>query len=152
MNGEFKSTPEGRKFVEDLVASAKRWKPAINRCVKRIAEKCAADVRLVVERQTFPNARISKAWMDRKAREGLDPRVLIATRKYIKSIQPMQVQDGVWAVTCSDLELRKRLEFGTRTMKARPHWGPVLDEYQRNFAKLFAKEVLNDVFGKGQLT
>jgi len=151
VNPVFTVTKESEQFIVALVKSSAAYRPVVDRAVKKIAEKCAEDVKRTILSQVFPNARLTDAWLARKAREGMDPRTLIATRKYVDSIKAARVEQGVWGVTCSDNELRLRLEYGTRRgSPPRPHWGPVLDSFSRNFYDIFAKEVIAELFPGGR--
>ena len=150
MNPVFSATKESEKFIVELVKSSAKYKPTVERAVKKIAEKCAEDVKQRILSQAFPNVRLSQKWIERKAREGLDARTLIATRKYYDSIKAQKLEPGVWGVVSRDEELRLRLEYGNRRgSPPRPHWGPVLENYQRNFYDLFAKEILSELFPGG---
>ena len=145
---KFTITPETRNFVLDVARSASQYKPQVNKAIQTVAENCARDVKEVIKQQAFPNVRLSAAWLARKEKAGLDTRTLMATKKYYESIQAVRLEDGVWGVTCSDLELQRRLEEGTRRGNpARPHWAPVLDKYSRNFTDLFAAVFMDAVFG-----
>jgi hypothetical protein len=148
MNAEFKLTPEAKAFVMHLVTSSTRYKPAVDKAIQKIAESCAEDVKRKIYSQDFPNVRLSAAYRERKAREGLDTRTLIATQKYAKSIRAQQVEQGVWGVVCQDTEQARRLEYGTRGgSPPRPHWTPVITEYESKFSDRFAAMVMQDIMG-----
>lgn len=148
MKANFSITAESQELIASIARSSSNYDKIADRCVKRVAENCAKDVKKNIENQAFPNARLSDAWLARKVKQGLDTRTLMATRRYYESIEAKKVEPGVWGVVCNDLELRDRLEYGTkRGMPPRPHWGPVLTEYQTNFARIFAAEVVQELFG-----
>ena len=149
MKATFSITPESERVILELAKSSKRWPQIADRCVKRVAEKCAEDVKKRIESQAFPNVRITDAWLARKMKEGLDTRTLMATRRYYKSIRAERSSPRLaeWGVVCNDLSLRDWLENGTRRGNPpRPHWGPVLIDYQLNFSRHFAEEVVKEVF------
>lgn len=153
MKASFKVTPEAEKFVLGVARSSTRWPQIADRCVKRVAESCATQVKKKIEDQAFPNVRLSDAWLRRKAKAGLDLTTLRATRRYYGSIRAKRVEPGIWGVVCNDLVLRDRLENGNRRgSPPRPHWGPVLTEFQINFARIFANEVVAEMFGVGGKT
>ncbi len=144
----FDLPPQSKEFIVALLKSSKEFKPTCDRVVKRIAEQCASDVRRKILSQSFPNARVSDAWLKRKAKQGLDPRTLVATKEYVLSIQAQKVEPGVWGVVCNDMDLMKRLEYGTsRGSPPREHWRPVLIDYENRFGDLFSAGVLHDLFG-----
>ena len=146
MRTTFKVTRDSEKFIESLQRSGKRFRAFSNKIVETIAGRCAEDVVKVVKFQSFPNVRLSEAWRQRKEREGYDVRTLIRTRAYVESIKAKKVEEGVWGVVCSDMDLMKRLEVGTRVSPPRPHWGPTMRHYRENFNELFAKEAVRRIF------
>lgn len=100
-----------------------------------LAEEFADDLRAIIERQLIAWMPLSRPYKAYKRRMGLDPRILIATGRYINSIKPMEQPDGTWLVSVPAEPLRpgskhtlkdlaRWLEYGTRTMPARPHWRP----------------------------
>ncbi len=106
-----------------------------------LAEEFADDLRALIERQLIAWVPLTKEYKNYKRRMGLDPRILIATGRYIHAIQPIQQLDGSWVVGVPDEPLRpgsrytlkdlaRWLEYGTRTMPARPHWRPAKNVWQ----------------------
>ena len=102
-----------------------------------MAEEFADDLRTIISRQLISWVPLSKEYAKRKRILGLDPRILIATGRYIESITPVQNPDGSWVVSVPAEPLRpgskhtlkdlaRWLEYGTRTMPARPHWRPAM--------------------------
>lgn len=102
---------------------------------KDLAEEFADDLRMLISRQLIAWAPLSKPYRTYKRRMGLDPRILIATGRYVHSIQPIQQRDGSWIVSVPEeplkpgskytlRDLARWLEYGTATMPARPHWRP----------------------------
>lgn len=148
VGAKFQVTEEGQRLVREIKLAAANYRPAIDNAVKHIAKSCASDVKKVIMSQVFPNARISQAWLARKARQGMDTRVLLATKTYYNSIEEKQLKQGEWGVVCNDISLRNWLEHGTsRGNPPRPHWTPVLADYQQNFGDKFAKALLTEIFG-----
>lgn len=97
----------------------------------------AADLTRLVEQQAFAWVPLSDGYARKKQMLGLDPRILIATGRYVKSFQPIQDASGQWVVGIPATplhagsrhtlrDLARWLEFGTRTMPARPHWRPAM--------------------------
>jgi hypothetical protein len=102
---------------------------------KDLAEEFADDLRMMISRQLIAWVPLSGPYKTYKRRMGLDPRILIATGRYVSSIQPIQQPDGNWVVSVPEEPLRQGskytlkdlarwLEYGTRNMPARPHWRP----------------------------
>jgi hypothetical protein len=100
-----------------------------------LAEEFADDLRAILERQLLAWAPLSKQYKTYKRRMGLDPRILIATGRYVHAIKPIQQPNGSWVVGVPEEPLRaggkytlrdlaRWLEYGTRNMPARPHWRP----------------------------
>lgn len=102
---------------------------------QELAEEFADDLRLLIDRQLIAWVPLSPSYRLYKHRMGMDPRILIATGRYVHAIQAIQGPDGSWSVGIPPEPLRpgsrytlkdlaKWLEFGTQTMPPRPHWRP----------------------------
>lgn len=104
---------------------------------RTLAEEFADDLKRLIEQQSFAWVPLSAGYARRKNMLGQDPRILIATGRYVNSIRPVQAADGSWVVgvppeplhggsryTLQDLA--RWLEFGTKRMPARPHWRPAM--------------------------
>ena len=102
---------------------------------EEMANQFADDLRQIISRQLISWVPLSSGYAIRKRTLGLDPRILIATGRYVNSIQAMQQKDGGWIVSIPDEPLRpgskhtlkdlaRWLEYGTLRMPARPHWRP----------------------------
>jgi hypothetical protein len=100
-----------------------------------LAQEFADDLKAIIERQMISWMPLSGPYKAYKRRMGLDPRILIATGRYVNSIQPIEQPDGTWLVSVPEEPLRpgsrytlrdlaRWLEFGTQKMPARPHWRP----------------------------
>lgn len=100
-----------------------------------LAEEFADDLKMLISRQLIAWVPLNPKYKRHKRKMGLDPRILIATGRYIESIQPIQQPDGGWIVSVPAEPLRggskytlkdlaRWLEYGTRHMPARPHWRP----------------------------
>lgn len=105
---------------------------------QQIAQEFADDLKAIIERQLIAWVPLSPTYAQRKRMLGLDPRILIATGRYVNSIQPIEQPDGSWVVSVPDEPLRdgskhtlkdlaRWLEYGTRHMPARPHWRPAMN-------------------------
>lgn len=100
-----------------------------------LAEEFADDLKSIISRQLIAWVPLTPAYKTRKRILGLDPRILIATGRYVNSIQPIQQDDGSWVVSVPEEPLRpgskytlrdlaRWLEYGTEHMPPRPHWRP----------------------------
>lgn len=100
----------------------------------------AAYVRSAIENQELDLEPLNVDYLVHKILSGLDPRVLIATHEYVNTIDVYMDPSGDKYVGVPDVkhipakrggpavnmqDLSKWLEFGTITMPARPHFGPV---------------------------
>lgn len=105
---------------------------------QEMAQEFADDLKEIIERQLIAWVPLSSGYTRRKRMLGLDPRILIATGRYVNSIQPIEQPDGSWVVSVPDeplggkskytlKDLARWLEYGTKTMPARPHWRPALN-------------------------
>jgi hypothetical protein len=72
----------------------------------------------------------------------LDPRGLINTGSYLNSIKALGP-----GVVC-DVDLRNWLEYGTRTMQSRPHWGPLLRVFAQKELVSVGEETLYELLGR----
>lgn len=120
----------------------------------RVASRIAGQVRDKIIRQTEPGwPPLSPAYARHKANHGLDPRMLIATGAYVKSIVVRRHGMNAFSVAPSEdplvdsegrptgytlTDLGAWLEFGTvnpdgsQKMPPRPHWRPVLDNFSED--------------------
>jgi hypothetical protein len=100
-----------------------------------LAAEFADDLKAILDRQLIAWVPLNKEYALRKRLLGLDPRILIATGRYVNSIQPLQQPDGSWVVGVPEeplgagskytlRDLARWLEYGTQRMPARPHWRP----------------------------
>jgi hypothetical protein len=112
-----------------------------------MAKQFADDLKAIISRQLIAWVPLSKGYARYKRRMGLDPRTLIATGKYVNSIQPIQQPDGNWLVSVPNTplgdgskhtlrDLARWLEYGTRTMPARPHWRPAKNVWRTKMYQL----------------
>lgn len=113
-------------------------------CVK-IAEEMAAELREEIYGQAahLKLHPLSPAYLARKKALGKDTRILIATRKYVKAIgaieTPFGATVGLTRKTRKDgdrileyAKLQRWLEFGTKRMRARPHWRVAMRYWKDN--------------------
>lgn len=102
-----------------------------------LAQEFADDLKQLIESQAFAWVPLSSGYAKRKQMLGQDPRILIATGRYVNALTPVQTPEGDWVVgipatplsagsryTLQDLA--RWLEFGTQNMPARPHWRPAM--------------------------
>ena len=108
-----------------------------------IAKEMAKEIRDKIYRQEFPHvasAPLSPTYVAWKDRMGLDPRVLIATGKYVRAIGYVETPyGGIVGLVRKTRKgkkplpyalLQRWLEYGTRKMPARPHWRPMMTEWK----------------------
>ena len=161
-------------FVE--VFSASILKSSALR-MKSLSEKFAQKVRTIIYKQMYNWKPLSEKYLEKKKREGLDQRILIATKKYVKSIKSIRKdtgrrsQGGVGVIystgpvgeTTEGIPLTllgRWLEYGTadkkhgdhggKGMPPRPHWRPAWKEFLMdipNQKRKLKKDILRD-FGK----
>jgi len=114
--------------------------------LKRVAHEAKRDLKKRIADQAFKWKPLSPKYKARKERLGLDPRTLIATGKYLKSIRVasrmygnnLSYQLGTRKDTHGPsglpyIELARLMEYGSRKRKlpARPHWRPTIRKYRR---------------------
>jgi hypothetical protein len=123
---------------------------------KDMAEEFADDLKALITRQLIAWVPLSPGYTKRKRMLGLDPRILIATGRYVSSIQPIAQKDGSWIVSVPDTPLRagskytlkdlaRWLEYGTRNMPARPHWRPARNLWRTKIVQMKEKLKFNMV-------
>lgn len=130
---EFKLSEEAKQNVRAFTQNSRDFRQKANRLVRTLAEETAKTVVRVIEQQEFAPLAVSPQWTARKRKLGLDPRTLIATQDYIKSIRAKKVSDGVWTVQADALK-SEVLEYGNpRDAKPtpRPHWRLAIAEMER---------------------
>ena len=108
---------------------------------KFYAYEFRAYIKRVIEEQRYQWYPLSYKYLDWKKTTGLDQRTFIATGEYVDSIKVFKfynkAKDSIGYVvglphkkhTMSNLyldDLAKVLEYGTKTMPARPHWRPAI--------------------------
>lgn len=144
MEIKFTATPESVRTAMQWAETQKGFPRAADKACETIAKSTAAIVKKVIEEQNFKRVPLTPGYIARKKRQGLDPRVLIATKQYLKSYRHYRVAPRNWAVTC-DLQKMNRLEFGTGRMPKRPHWEPVIRAMNDAAPTIFAHEVLHNL-------
>jgi len=105
----------------------------------------------LADRTPFPHEPLSEPYAKRKAREGLDGRILIREGDYTNAIEVFrgeQVKGGVYYMVrlkpgkhysgFTYNELARLLELGSSSKKlpARPHWGPTIRAVVARFRQL----------------
>ena len=148
MRAHFSVKPESQEFVARLVQTSAKFARQADRALGRIAEETAAIVRDRIARESFEVVGLSAKYVLRKRRQGLDPRVLVATLDYMNSIGSKRIGKGVWGVT-ADVEKAVWAEYGSPKQKrpARPHWIPTLIEMEKIAPEIFSEEVFKGLFG-----
>ncbi len=114
---------------------------------EEMAREFADDLRAIIARQLVAWVPLSPKYRLYKSRMGLDPRILIATKRYVDSIQAIQQPDGSWIVGVPDEPLRpgsrytlkdlaRWLEYGTPHMPPRPHWRPAREIWRTKIYRM----------------
>ena len=113
-----------------------------------VSEKYIEYLVLAIERQLFRSFKIyplSKKYAERKQRQGLDPRVLIATGRYIDSFVYINKNNKI-IITVADeeieggmsmLDLSRILEFGNSKMPRRTHWHAAYRHIGNNISQIY---------------
>lgn len=153
--GIFKSRDKDPNVIKTakLIFDANKF--GIEDLSRELAEEFADDLKRIIETQAFAWAPLSTGYAKRKNMLGLDPRILIATGRYVNSIQAIQQRDGSWIVSVPDeplqpgskytlKDLARWLELGTRHMPPRAHWRPALQLWKTKAyqAKMSLKDSL----------
>jgi hypothetical protein len=130
-----------------------------------IAKELAKDFRANIYKQRFKLVPLTRQYLRSKIRKGLDKRVLIATKKYVRNIQAIQTPYGA-RIGLRDtyrydkigkktkklayVLLQLWLEFGTKNMPARAHWRPQMRMWKarRKEFGLRLKKVVGAELGK----
>jgi len=121
-----------------------------------LAEEFADDLKALITRQLIAWVPLNKKYAKKKRMLGLDPRILIATGRYVNSIKPIAQQDGSWVVSVPNEPLRQGskytlkdlarwLEYGTQHMPARPHWRPARNIWRTKLYQMKRKLQFNMV-------
>jgi hypothetical protein len=141
--------------IESLVV--KYGNPALELLPQLMAEEFADDLKKIIRSQSIAWTPLSPAYTKKKKMLGLDPRILIATGRYINSIQAIQNKDGSWEVNVPPEQLSPGskytlqdlahwLEYGVprRGLPCRPHWRPAAQIWKTKTyqAKLYVKQSL----------
>lgn len=134
--------------------------------IKAGAMEFARQVRGIIRKQSYAWKPLSERWLRYKRKHGLDKRVHMATRTYVKSIKATARRRGgkivSWGVTAGKpnqihepsgftfKKLARILEFGSKRMRIppRPHWRPAWSAYVRKDAKLLLRSLKKEVFKK----
>lgn len=117
---------------------------------KKDAARVLADsfmnaVKMAILNQTLAFAPLSEKWAASKDREGLDSRILVATKEYVESYRLVESGDDGYRVE-GDGERMRLLEYGTGSMPARPHIAPGVKAARA--AKPQAIKVFRDLLGR----
>lgn len=139
----FRLTPEARELIANAERGVTNYKDIADRAAKAVADEAVKRVREVIMKQQFPNAFLSPGWAARKATRGLDPRVLMATKKYLDSYQVKKVSSGVYGIEAEG-ELMEILE---NRPPARPHWSTVAEEMKARAPQMMKDLVVKAILG-----
>lgn len=117
------------------------------------AQKLAKGVVAEINSQPFWWEPLNPKYKARKERAGLNPDMLKATEDYVQSIGIQEVKRGKKSFSIRigvpnrrhmDAEvnlndLGRIHEFGTKTIPARPHWGPVMQRWKTHSGELMSR-------------
>jgi hypothetical protein len=133
-----------------LEYAQRRANPAAEHIARSFAREYVKRLKKNISEQVLSWEALSADWTDRKSREGLDPRTLIATQEYLDSIHYRSLGTSYEIGADARGEM---LEFGTIHMPARPHWLPTLDEMDADdrLNKKFEDVIVKILFGRAEL-
>lgn len=137
----FEAAPEAVRVAMQWAQTQKDFPRQADKACEYLAQSMVKIVKQVIETQQFRRVPLNLKWQERKKREGLDPRILIATKSYLKSYRHYRVGRMNWAVTC-DLRKMQLLEFGRAGQPKRPHYEPVMRAVNEAAPTIFAHHVL----------
>lgn len=132
------------------------------------AKRMAQEFRDNIYKQRFKLHPLNPRYLKWKIRHKLDPRILIATKKYVRAIGVKKTKRGaiiglvrgtridITKTRDGKLKIRKIpyttlarwLEYGTKRMKARPHWRPQIKQWKaevHRFRRELVKELTRDL-------
>ena len=117
-----KFTSDTTKVMKKLQVVVPTALEQIHKFVEKKMNEFVKELVRYVEEQQGSWAALSPGWQKYKALHGLDPRILIATGGYLRSIK-LKVEGNKFQIVAEGHEdIAKYLEFGTSKMPARPHW------------------------------
>lgn len=123
MNFLFEWAARAKNTIRKIVQAPSRYDKAADDYAFRLAEETVRQVKENIE-SGMVKPGLDTNTMARKFREGMDPRVLIATRAYIDSMRPAVAEKHSAGVEVNGDKFRM-LEYGTKRMPPRPHVLPV---------------------------
>lgn len=139
-----------RNFVDRKVM------PHFLKEARKLAFQMRDDLVDRIKMQSFDHPELTLKYKKRKLRWRYDQRILIATRQYIKSFTVIPTALGASlgiddSIGVKDIQhnplfktgkpiamstLSNFLEYGTKTMPPRPHWRPVIEEYNARYGTI----------------
>lgn len=139
-----------KRFTRFLAVFRKEVELNATKLTKESAKQIVEDARDAVENQSIDWVSLKPEYLERKEKEGLDPRILIATREYLMTFGWGVTHGKVWCGIPSDVIhegsglpahiLGRIHEFGTATIPPRPLWRTVLSNWLRkrkDFARVY---------------
>lgn len=108
---------------------------ARNRVGHELAAQGARNIKANIYSQRYPHVPLAPMTVAEKAKQGLDPRILIATGEMVGAIEEISLGAGRWGIGISDPEIAKKLEeneFGSvsslgKVVPARPVLQPEME-------------------------
>jgi hypothetical protein len=159
--GQRRKTKEVKNFISIFRDQTVK---VVSRELGKGARDFAGQVRGIIKAQKYRWKPLSERWLRYKKKHGLDRRIHIATKTYVKSIRatPRRRKGKIvsWGVgpggpnqihTPSGLrfaDLARILEFGSASRKIppRPHWRPAWSAFVRRDSKVLAKNAVRAAY------
>lgn len=146
----FKTTRWGTAKIRQFIRGLPDTLVEVNRkYVYEIAQVLADEVKRRLNGQLYSHVPLSPNYARWKAERGLDPRILIRTRRYLNHIGVQEVKfprgygyrvgvpENVMEEDGTPLTVIMRThEYGTERIPARPHWRPVFMEAASKISEL----------------
>jgi HK97 gp10 family phage protein len=143
----FTLTPASKKFIERLKRATKELPKKEKKIGKLYAETAAKLMRDGIKKQEFNHPALTPEWKAKKAKRGLDPRTLMATKAFVDTIEAKPGTDGNYGVV-ADAKLSKIIEHGTKNQPPRPFIRPVMEKIGGAVDPKKAKELTDDLLGR----
>lgn len=117
------------------------WDNTLRLYFDQIGHRLRSRIQRGIYNQILDWEPLSEQYAQWKEEQGFDPRVLIATQEYVGSIISSPIPFGITVrpivgthsmARVSYMTLAEWLEYGTDKMPARPHWRPIILEFETN--------------------
>ena len=147
MNVIWKWGARAMDTIHKVTQMPERYDGAAESYARSLAEETLAQVRdNILSGSITPG--LSAATSASKRYKGLDPRVLVATEKYVGDMEAVPSgKKHSWGIK-ADPDRMRMLEFGTPNMPARPHMIPIARTKRRDMR--LRMKFLKDMLGMGE--